>query len=112
MNKYETIRQQLTARYDAIQTRLQKISRDVQHANEPLSADFAEQAVERENDEVLDALDSSIRAEMEQLQITLNRLEEGSYGVCASCEKRIPLKRLEALPHASRCVACAEKAQA
>ena len=111
MQEYDTIRQQLTARYEAIQTRLQKISRDVQHVNEPLNADFAEQAVERENDEVLDALDSSIRAEMGQLQVTLKRLYEGAYGVCESCGNPIPIKRLEALPHASRCVACAEKAQ-
>ena len=112
MQEYETIRQQLTARYESILTRLQKISRDVQHANEPLNADFAEQAVERENDEVLDALDSSIRAEMNQLQVTLKRLAEGVYGVCESCGNPIPFKRLEALPHASRCVACAEQAQA
>jgi DnaK suppressor protein len=111
MQEYESIRQQLSARYEAIQTRLQKITRDVQHANEPLNADFAEQAVQRENDEVLDALDSSIRAEMEQLQVTLKRLDQGAYGVCESCGKNIPLKRLEALPHASQCVVCAEKAQ-
>ena len=112
MQEYEPIRQQLSARYAAIQTRLQKITREVQHTNEPLNADFAEQAVQRENDEVLDALDSSIRAEMEQLQVTLKRLEQGAYGVCESCGKTIPMKRLEALPHASRCVACAEHAQA
>lgn len=112
MQEYDTIRQQLTTRFEAIQTRLQKISRDVQHANEPLNADFAEQAVQRENDEVLDALDNSIRTEIEQIQLTLRRLDEGIYGVCESCGKPIPLKRLEALPHASRCVTCAEKAQA
>ena len=112
MQEYETIRQQLTARYAVIQARLEKISRDVQHASEPLNADFAEQAVERENDEVLEALDNSIRAEMQQLQVTLKRLDEGEYGVCESCGNPIPIKRLEALPHASRCVACAEKVQA
>lgn len=110
MQDYKAIRQQLSARYAAIQTRLEKITRDVQHAYEPLNADFAEQAVQRENDEVLDALDSAIRAEMEQLQVTLKRLDQGGYGVCENCGKTIALKRLEALPHASRCVACAEQA--
>jgi RNA polymerase-binding protein DksA len=112
MQEYETIRQRLTERYAAIQARLHKITRDVQHKNEPLHADFAEQAVERENDQVLDALDTSIRAEMEQIQVTLQRLDEGHYGVCAICGRKISLKRLQALPHASRCVACAEKAAA
>ncbi|HEX4946740.1 MAG TPA: TraR/DksA family transcriptional regulator [Blastocatellia bacterium] len=111
MEDYEPIRQQLNERHAAIRMRLQKITRDVQHANEPLNADFAEQAVQRENDEVLDALDNSIRAEIKQIETTLQRLEEGTYGVCESCGKRIPLKRLKALPHASRCVACAENVE-
>jgi RNA polymerase-binding protein DksA len=112
MQDYEPIRQQLTARYAAIQQRLQKITHDVQHVNEPLNADFAEQAVQRENDEVLDALDNSIRTELEQIQVTLQRLDDGTYGVCDGCGKPIPIQRLAALPHANRCVACAEKVQA
>ena len=111
MQEYDTIHQQLQTRYDEIQTRLQKIRHDVQHKNEPLQADFAEQATERENDEVLDALDHSIRDEMAQIQVTLQRLAAGEYGICEVCEKKIPLQRLAALPHTSRCVACAETAQ-
>lgn len=108
MQEYDAIHQQLQLRYDEIQTRLGKIRRDVQHQNSPPQADFAEQATERENDEVLDALDHSIRDEMQQIQVTLQRLAAGEYGICAVCEKKIPLKRLAALPHASRCVTCAE----
>lgn len=111
MQEYAQIRQQLQARYTDIQTRLRKITRDLQHQNEPLNADFAEQAVQRENDQVLDALEDSIRHEMAQIQITLGRLERDEYGICEVCEKRIPLKRLAALPHANRCVMCAEQSQ-
>ncbi len=110
MQEYKEIQEQLEQRYAHIQMRLQKITGDVQHKNEPLSADFAEQAVERENEEVLTALDDSIRDEMEQIQTTLQRLQNGEYGICAACEKKIPLKRLSALPHANLCVKCAEKA--
>lgn len=110
MREYDDIRQQLQTRYDEIQERLGKIRHEVQHKGEPLQADFAEQATERENDEVLDALDHSIQNEMRQIQVTLKRLDAGEYGICEQCEKKIPLKRLAALPHASRCVACAEMA--
>ena len=37
----------------------------------------------------------------------LERLESGSYGICAGCGEAIPTARLEALPTATRCVACA-----
>ena len=41
----------------------------------------------------------------------LVRLEDGSYGLCVSCGQAIPRERLEALPHASQCVACKSKDQ-
>ena len=111
MQDYRPIRQQLTARYGEIQQRLAKITREVRHVNQPLNADFAEQAVEAENDQVLDALDHSIRAEMEQIEKTLARMDEGLYGICEACEKPIAAKRLQAVPHALRCVNCEEKFQ-
>ena len=109
MKKTEAIRKQLTTRYAEIRERLARISKDERREREPLDADFAEQAVERENDEVLTALDGSIRAEMAQLEKTLARLDSGAYGVCESCGKAIAPKRLEALPHATRCVACEKR---
>lgn len=109
MQEFQTIRQQLTLRYDEIQNRLAKITREVRHLNQPLNADFAEQAVEAENDQVLDALETSIRTEMEQIARTLSRMDEDAYGVCESCGHPIAAKRLEALPHATRCIACEER---
>lgn len=107
---YQTILKQLEERFAQLQMRLQKITVDVQHQAEPVSPDFAEQAVQLENDEVLTALDNSIRAEMEQIQESLARLKNGDYGICAICQKKIPLKRLAAMPHSIHCVSCAEHA--
>lgn len=39
----------------------------------------------------------------------LARLDDGSYGSCVTCGEPIPHERLEALPHASQCVACKSK---
>lgn len=39
----------------------------------------------------------------------LRRMDEERYGVCESCEKPIGKDRLEAIPFARHCVACAEK---
>lgn len=108
MQNFQAIQQQLTTRYDEIQRRLQAITRDLRHESQPLTADFAEQATEAENDQVLDALDHSIRLELGQIERTLSRINEGGYGICESCNKPIAAKRLEALPHATRCVTCEE----
>lgn len=40
----------------------------------------------------------------------LARIEAGSYGICESCGRSIPVERLEALPYATLCVDCASRA--
>jgi DnaK suppressor protein len=107
MEAHPTIRQKLMERYSGIRGRLERIASEV---NKPLDADFEEQAAECENDEVLVALDRSIRAEMEQIEKTLARLDKGEYGICEICGDPITPKMLEALPYANRCVACNVKA--
>ncbi|MEP7338666.1 MAG: TraR/DksA C4-type zinc finger protein [Acidobacteriota bacterium] len=109
MQHFQAVRQQLTARHAEIQRRLQAITRDLRHESQPLTADFAEQATEVENDQVLDALDSSIRLELGQIERTLARMNEGGYGVCETCGKPIAAERMKALPHATRCIVCEEK---
>ncbi|QQS48992.1 MAG: TraR/DksA family transcriptional regulator [Acidobacteriota bacterium] len=106
MGEYDTIRESLTSRYEEIQARLGKIVRDRRHVNQPLEKDFSEQAIETENDEVLDALDAGIRAEMSQIERTLERIESGEYGICVGCGEKIPEKRLLAVPETIRCVFC------
>jgi DnaK suppressor protein len=35
------------------------------------------------------------------------RLDEGTYGICPGCNRQIPIDRLNVLPWAATCVACA-----
>jgi RNA polymerase-binding transcription factor DksA len=36
----------------------------------------------------------------------LRRMADGTYGICERCTERIPVERLEILPHARFCVPC------
>jgi RNA polymerase-binding transcription factor DksA len=87
----------LTAQVDGLET----------DRRQPLDDDFAEQAVVRENDETLDAVEQGALAEIAGIEAALVRLDQGSYGVCRSCGKPIPAARLAAIPAAVQCVACA-----
>jgi RNA polymerase-binding protein DksA len=51
-----------------------------------------------------------VESRIADLKHALERLEEGSYGVCQSCGKPIDLERLEALPQAELCIECARTA--
>lgn len=105
MNDPTALRRQFQDELEALTTRLKAIQRDI-HA--PKSADWQEQAVDSENDEVLDALDVATREKIEGLRSALEKLDEGSYGVCEDCGDGIKAARLEAIPWASLCLKCAD----
>jgi RNA polymerase-binding transcription factor DksA len=44
---------------------------------------------------------------LDDIEHALSRLDAGTYGTCERCRQKIPFERLEAIPHASTCVACA-----
>jgi len=77
--------------------------------SEPISADFAEQAIETENDQVVEALDQEAQIELSQVNKALLRLEQGTYGDCVVCGNSIHSKRLEAIPYTPFCIACASE---
>jgi DnaK suppressor protein len=44
--------------------------------------------------------------ELARVQDALERLKNGNYGICESCDDPIPAKRLKAQPHATLCIQC------
>jgi len=47
-----------------------------------------------------------VQAEIEEISLALERIEERSYGVCDQCASPIPVARLEAIPTADTCIDC------
>ncbi len=45
---------------------------------------------------------------LERIEVALERIENKQYGLCEQCESVIPKTRLNAIPHATYCVSCAE----
>lgn len=94
----------LLAKQSEFNQRIEALTRDLSKAH---SADWAEQAQERENDEVLEALLREAREEITLVNAALTRLEAGDYGVCLDCGNDINPQRLDAYPEANKCIACA-----
>lgn len=51
----------------------------------------------------------TLQSQLDDVNAALKRIEDGTYGRCVDCGKEIPLKRLEAIPWAMRCIADEEK---
>jgi DnaK suppressor protein len=45
---------------------------------------------------------------LKKIEIALRKIDEGTFGVCESCEEPISAKRLEARPETALCIRCKE----
>ena len=103
MNKHEEIAKALNARLSELQHHLSKVDNEL---HKRLSADSEDRAIELENQEALEVIESSDIREIRQIQAALKRITDGTYGICARCGKSIDPRRLKALPTATTCISC------
>ena len=95
----------LKAREVELVRRVKAVQKNRRKAHDP---SFPEQATERENDEVLDALDGVERSELAAVRAAIARAESGRFGICDACDVEINPARMEADPSATLCIECAQ----
>jgi len=100
------IRTLLEERLRELSERLEEIDEDLHEHKED---DFGDRAIEIAGDEVLEGLGSAGQREIQQIRAALVRLDKGTYGTCTHCGQPVGERRLQAIPHAALCIACAEQ---
>ncbi|WP_417530474.1 TraR/DksA family transcriptional regulator [Marinobacter lipolyticus] len=100
-SELETLRADLKARLSRFEAH--------QHREDgALEKDFEEQAVQTQNDEVVDSLESETRSELAQIEHALERIQQGMGDECERCGEEIDPRRLQVLPYTTVCVDCAD----
>ncbi len=107
MPDLDYFRTRLLGRLDELDSRLHDIEAEL---DAPHSNDWEELAVEREDDEMLETLGRSGQAEINRIRAALQRLRDGTYGICAKCGEGISTERLEVLPETPLCKFCVAEA--
>ncbi|HEY5311508.1 MAG TPA: TraR/DksA C4-type zinc finger protein [Pirellulales bacterium] len=46
---------------------------------------------------------------LDAVTAALERIEQGTFGTCEGCQSNIAVERLDALPYAPLCIACAQR---
>lgn len=94
----------LEARRDELTRRMRQIDTEL---DQPVSERFEDQATEREGDEVLEDLGAVSLREVRMIEAALDRVAEGTYGICVRCGEEIGGERLDVVPFTPFCRDCA-----
>ncbi|MCE9663566.1 TraR/DksA family transcriptional regulator [Halomonas sp. M5N1S17] len=97
----ESLRDELIERADRYKVHKARLE-------QPLDRDMEDQAIELENEDVIDALEQEAEEELHKVMHALARVESGEGNVCERCGEPIDPRRLEALPYAVLCLECAD----
>lgn len=87
----------------------QRLKRIDKQALQPFDSDLEDQAIESEREEVLTRLSDQTHMELWEIEKALSRIDRNEYGTCVRCGNPIALERLQAVPFADECIACAKK---
>lgn len=97
-------KQVIEARLKELGVRIDEIDAELSHE---MDSDLEDQAIDLEDDEVLEGLGNAAEREIGLLNAALKRIADGSYGTCLKCGEPISEARLEAVPYAPLCKNCA-----
>jgi len=68
--------------------------------------DFGDIASEDTDRKMLESMSEKDTKRMQLIESALARIEQGKYGKCIKCAKKIPSDRLRAIPYALMCIEC------
>ncbi len=110
MTKQEVmyLRRLLFKRRQEVFDRLRQLESGWQALGERES-ELEEEAQKVDLTSLFDQLDARGKEEIEEIDLALRKMAVGDYGICESCQKRLPLQRLETLPAARLCSKCARQ---
>ncbi len=104
----EAMREQLVRQRQEILDMYQRDLRVGQESSDEGAEDIVDRANNAYNREFMFSLSHNEREMLLQIEQALERIEGGSYGVCANCGGEIAPKRLTAVPWARFCIDCQE----
>ena len=98
----------LELREDTLKKIAENMKMEIGHLQEAIADiyDLADDERGRQFSILISDLD---REKLEQIDDALERLEEGTYGICEECGQKISVARLKVRPFAKHCVPCKSK---
>lgn len=103
----QEMRESLTAMKQEIIEKLVTINAEFKAIVEEMDPkDFVDVASDDIDRKMIEAIGAQDLKRLRAIEAALLRIQQGRYGLCMKCSKRIPQERLQALPYAVLCIEC------
>ena len=111
--KTKEVRAQLLERRDVVQTELNELQQELEDYGVEqeierggLGNHLAEDGTNVQEQERILAVSADLGVLLTLVDGALQRIDEGTYGICQRCGKPINSERLEAFPYVAYCIEC------
>jgi DnaK suppressor protein len=104
----EKFRKQLQAKRDDLLGRVTAARNSEKEATDADAPDLGDRALTSVTLDLSYQLSAGEREVVRRIDAALHRIDDGSYGSCLHCGKKVQLARLEAVPWARHCIDCQE----
>jgi len=93
---------------DEVQSLQDDLARSLEDATDEDGNDshLGDSATETLDREIEQSLEENAEHLLASIDAALERIDNGTYGICERCGKPIGEERLEALPYATKCIEC------
>ena len=88
-----------------------RADKDIRALADYASGDAVDDSCGNASKEAMFAGYSKNRVQLRKVELALQRISSGDFGICAVCEGLIGFKRLQAIPWASNCIECQEQSE-
>lgn len=104
--KWETYKQLLLEQKKTLIGQAMDHDEDIVEVREEQASDPLDLASKTSSLEMMSVLEHNERRVIEELDLALEKIDDGSYGTCEDCGETIGTARLEAMPTARLCIEC------
>ena len=107
-NDINNLKAELIAKAERIKENIGKSKNEIELMRNQSPTDEGDYAVLINDSSIEDTLIGKQIAKLKEIELALDKISKGNYGICEMCEEPIGIDRLKVKPFAKFCISCRE----
>ena len=107
-NDIINLKTELVNKAENIKNNIEKAQNEIELMRNQSPTDDGDHAVLMNDTSIEDTLIGKQLKELKEIELALDKISNGNYGICEMCEEAIDIDRLKVKPFAKFCISCRE----